>query len=454
MKKTYRLKKSLATAGLLAVALAGATGAQAQSADALLDKLVEKGILSVKEANALKEQSDNDFTKAYSTKSGLPDWVTSMRLNGDLRLRYDQIISQDAASQDRNRFRYRLRFGFTAVLKDDFEVAFALTSGQNDPISNNQTLDDNGNKKPITIDKVYVKWNPIHDGDWNAGITLGKMENPLVSPSTMLFDKDYTPEGAAIEASYKLNDQHTFRATAMGFLLDESGASSRDPMLLGGQVRWDAAWSSKFSTTLGGAILNLKKADALINNTVPDIGGGNTRIGAAGNVAANNVAPLANKIHALYADVGATYTFEKAPLYNGAFPVTFSADVLKNTGASANNDAWSAGVTIGKAGKKGLWELNYRYTRLEADAWYEELSESDFGAYYKTSLPGTAYTGQSGTGYRSGTNVKGHWLKATYNVYDSMSLSVAYFLTDLINKPGAPYDSGTGRLFVEAVWKY
>jgi hypothetical protein len=439
MKKTYPVKKSLAAATLLAVALAGAGSAQAQSADALLDKLVEKGILSVKEANALKEQSDNDFTKAYSTKTGLPDWVTSMRLNGDLRLRYDQISSEDSASQDRQRFRYRLRFGFTAVLRDDFEVAFALTSGQNDPISNNQTLDDNGNKKPITIDKVYVKWNPIHDGDWNAGITLGKMENPLVSPSTILFDKDYTPEGAAIEASYKLNDQHTFRATAMGFLLDESGASSRDPMLLGGQLRWDAAWSSKFSSTLGGAILDIRKADALVTATVPDIGGGNTRLAST--------AP-ANQFRALYADAGVTYTFEKAPLYNGAFPITFSGDVLKNTGASANNDAWSAGVTIGKAGKKGLWELNYRYTRLEADAWYEELPESDFGAFYKVAPVGGA------TGYRSGTNIRGHWIKATYNVYDSMSLSVAYFLTDLINKPGAPYDSGTGRLFVEAVWKY
>jgi hypothetical protein len=378
-----------------------------------------------------------------------------MRLNGDLRLRYDRISSEDSASQDRDRFRYRLRFGFTATLKDDFEVAFALTSGQNDPISNNQTLDDNGNKKPITIDKVYIKWNPVHTGDWNASLTLGKMENPLVTPSTMLFDRDYTPEGGALEASYKVNDQHTFKALAFDYLLDEAGASSRDPMLLGAQARWDAAWSPQFSTTLGGAILNFKKAEALVNNTVPDIGGGNTRLGAPGNVAANNVAPPANAIRALYADAGVTYTFEKAPFYNGAFPITFSADVLRNTAASANNDAWSAGVTIGKAGKKGLWELNYRYTRLEADAWYEEMSESDFGAFYKTPLPGTAYTGQSGTGYRSGTNVKGHWIKGTYNFYDSFSLSVAYFLTDLINlPPGAAYDSGTGRLFVEGVWKF
>ena len=43
----------------------------AQSVDALLDKLVDKGILTVKEANELKAESDKDFTKAYQVKSGM-----------------------------------------------------------------------------------------------------------------------------------------------------------------------------------------------------------------------------------------------------------------------------------------------------------------------------------------------------------------------------------------------
>ena len=48
----------------------------------LLDKLVDKGILSVKEANELREEADKDFAKAYSVKSGMPDWVTALKLNG------------------------------------------------------------------------------------------------------------------------------------------------------------------------------------------------------------------------------------------------------------------------------------------------------------------------------------------------------------------------------------
>ena len=52
--------------------------AHAQSADALLDKLVDKGVLSVKEANELREQADEGFLKAYQAKTGMPDWVTQL----------------------------------------------------------------------------------------------------------------------------------------------------------------------------------------------------------------------------------------------------------------------------------------------------------------------------------------------------------------------------------------
>src|SRR5678816_1386070 len=106
--------------GLAATCALGGT-ALAQSSDALIDKLVEKGILSVKEANELREEADKDFTKAYSVKSGLPEWVTSLRFNGDLRMRFDRITTEDSSFADRDRFRYRLRFGYTAVLKDNWE---------------------------------------------------------------------------------------------------------------------------------------------------------------------------------------------------------------------------------------------------------------------------------------------------------------------------------------------
>jgi hypothetical protein len=149
-------------------------------------------------------------------------------------------------------------------------------------------------------------------------------------------------------------------------------------------------------------------------------------------------------------DGGVTYTLESFPFYNGPFPINISGDYVRNLAAHTglHNDGYSAGFTLGKAGKKGLWELNYRWTQLGADAWYEELVESDFGAFYRTAPVGGA------AGYRSGTNVRGHWIKGTYNVWDSFSFSVAYFLTELVNENPAGLSSQTGRLFIEGVWKF
>ena len=70
MHNTNCLKKlGIASAASLLL-VASAAG---QSADALIDKLVEKGILTVKEANELREEADRNFSQAYSVKSGMPD---------------------------------------------------------------------------------------------------------------------------------------------------------------------------------------------------------------------------------------------------------------------------------------------------------------------------------------------------------------------------------------------
>src|SRR5882762_11282054 len=107
MKKTRNLK----IAALILAANLSALGAWAQSADALIDKLVEKGILTVKEANDLREDTDKNFSQAYSVKSGMPEWVSALKFNGDFRGRFEQNNADNPAYFTRNRFRYRVQIG-------------------------------------------------------------------------------------------------------------------------------------------------------------------------------------------------------------------------------------------------------------------------------------------------------------------------------------------------------
>lgn len=422
---------------------------QAQSSDALIDKLVDKGILTVDEAKDLRVEADKDFKAALQAKSGMPDWVTSYKISGDFRGRFEDIAIKDTPVPDRERFRYRLRAGLTVNMLDDLEAGFRLTSDEparnnstgGDPISGNTTMTGNGSKKFIYIDQAYGKWSPLHDNGWTGGVIAGKMENPFTL-SDLVFDPDYTPEGAALQLGYEVNDQHTVRFNGGGFSLLEianSGGDGSDVYLFGGQVRLDSKWNSKLSSSAGFAYLDIPNASKLTTASEPDQNAGNWRTGGV----------LDNKMRVMVADAAVTYLLDSFPLYNGAFPIKLAGEFLQNPSANTQDTGWSAGFTFGKAGKKGLWEVSYRYKHLEANAWYEELVDSDTGAYY-----GAAYHGSpTAAGYFSGTNIKGHVFKGVYNFTDSFSFNVTYLLTTLVERPN-DMDSQTGRLQVDANWKF
>ena len=440
--KIIQLKPALVAA---AASVALVSGAHAQTADALIDKLIDKGILTVDEAKELREESDKDFNRAYASKSGMPDWVTALKFNGDMRGRFEGFYGESDAFKQRNRFRYRLRFGVTANLFDDFEVGLRLTSSEangtfgGDPISGNTSFADNGSKKFIYFDTAYAKWSPIHTAEWAGSFTIGKMDNPFVFPSTMMFDRDYTPEGAAAQFAYTFNDHHSLKIVGAGFMLDEIGGNGQDPYVVGGQVRWDGIWNPHWAATLGAAGFSIANEESLSNGNVPNVNRGNTRNGAT--------AP-AFDFNPIYVDGGVTWTLASFWRYAGPFPINISGDYVNNPAASSENEGYSAGITFGKAGKKGTWELAYRYARLEADAWFEEFTESDFGAFYGVALANSGLT----AGYGAGTNVKGHWVRLSYSPYDSLTLSAACFFTELI-VPTSP-DSDMTRLQVDAMWRF
>src|SRR6266540_613673 len=81
--KSKKIKWTMA--GTVASA-AFCANAAAQSSDALLDKLVQKGILSAQEAKDLREDAKKDFDKSYRRQTSMPDWVTSLRFTGDFRV--------------------------------------------------------------------------------------------------------------------------------------------------------------------------------------------------------------------------------------------------------------------------------------------------------------------------------------------------------------------------------
>ncbi|HWQ90804.1 MAG TPA: putative porin [Clostridia bacterium] len=415
---------------LAAVACACPLAGSAQSADALIDKLVDKGILTVNEANELREETDKNFTQAYSVKTGLPDWVSSMKFNGDFRGRFEGFYTEDDLAVDRNRLRYRLRYGVTVNFLQGFEAGLRLGSGDIDsypasgidPISNNQTFQNNGSKKGIFLDLAYGRWLFVNRPAGTALVTLGKMENPFTL-TDLVFDHDYTPEGLAAQFTYKLADGHSLQLNSGAFVLDEISASTSDPALLGAQLLYQADLSKKISLSAGATFLAITSEEQLANNRVPNINAGNTR---------NADGTPAFDFNPVVADLGVTYTLDTMRFYNGAFPIRLAAEYIYNGGAPsrADNDAWAAGITFGKAGKRKTWEASYHYKWLGANAWWEELVDSDFGAFWASPQ---ANSGMSSAGYAAGTNVRGHVVRLAYAPTDFLTLSTKFIYTHLID---------------------
>lgn len=462
--RNFKSTLSGVATGLLGSWMVGSS-ALAQSSDAIIDKLVQKGILTAEEGKELREEANQNFTTAYQVKSGMPEWVTALKINGDFRGRFEGFYSgaevADTAGNlsnftDRTRFRYRLRLGVTAVIQDNFEVGLRLTSAEpagnfgGDPIAGNTTLDSNASKKFVYVDLAYAKWSPLNTARWYGSTTFGKMENPFTF-SSIVFDADYTPEGIAFQTAYNLSKAHVAKLNLGGFVLSELGSSSADDAYLGGaQILVNSTWSKKVSTSAGIAALGILHADGQgLNNTeVPNVNRGNTR-DAAGN--------LLYRFNPIVGDLFLTYTMDRFPVFTGAFPIRAGGEVIYNPAApsSVDNHGYTVGVLFGKSGKKGTWDLSYQYRWLGADAWYEELVDSDFGALYQaaqpnSTTPSTAFPG----GYFAGTNVKGHLVRFNYSPYDPLTLTFSWYYTWLIDSFPAGTDSQMSRVQVDAAWKF
>jgi len=465
-----RIKTSLLGGAIVGGLLASSLSSHGQAADALLDKLVQKGVLTLDEANELRDQSDKDLHKAYQTKTGMADWVTSMQFNGDFRGRFERNASDDVAYHTRDRLRYRVRFGITTVMLDNFEVGLRLASGNAQfnpggtlvggaPITANQDLGSLETRKFLWIDAAFARWTAVRNGDWLVTGTFGKMDNPF-QLSNMVFDHDINPEGMASQVAYTFNDQHTLRATGGYFMLDEINQSAsgvgagvidpeRDPAFAGGQLMLESKWSGKFETAVGASVFGVDARKSLSAKTQPLYNTGNSR---------NADGVLLHNYNPIIGSASATYKLDSFPLYAGAFPIKVSGEYLNNPGASADNQGYRVGLTFGKAGHKRTWEIGYRYQRLEADAWFDAMVDDDNGGFYGKGNPQLTGTGKV-NGWFGGTNVKGHLVQATYSFTDFLNLSVTYYLNDLIRDvptaaalPGQSSDAS--HFMVDLMWKF
>ncbi len=451
-----------------AFAIAGAAAAAADiDGNALLNLLVQKGVVTGDEAARLRTEltakPDKPAEAAKSKVAALPDSVSGVKIGADFRARFEQNNADDSSFFTRNRYRYRMRIGATTTFVDNFDVGVRIASGNplfnpggtlvgGSPITANQDLNSLESRKFLWIDAAYAKWTPIKNDEAKLSATVGKMDNPFAL-SPMIWDADIAPEGGALQLDNKLSAQHSLRTTGAFFVLDEvnqgvgavpSIKPTHDPYVYGGQASLESKWSSDFETSIGVAGFDISNRSSLSSKVQPYYNSGTSRDAASG--------VLKYKIHPVIGTASATWKMPQFPGYAGAFPIKASGEWMRNSGAPTQNKAYRLGLNLGKAGKRDAWEFNYRYQRLEADAWFDALVDDDNGAFYLTGNPQLVGTGKA-NGWFGGTNVKGHWFQFTYSPTDYLNLTATWYLNELIvNAPSGKSDAG--HFFFDAMWKF
>jgi len=422
--------------------------------DALVQKLVEKGILTDKEAVQLKGEIASEEKKSQETgfKTQLPDWVQNIKLSGDFRLRdqYQRRFIPGATGSAKNhlaqnRGRFRARLNVEDQINDKIKVVFGLaTEGGKDngslanSRSNNVTFggnsggvgDNNGtfSKPYVAINKAYAVYTP------NQYITLtgGKMDNPIWEPASLLWDPDITPEGGAIQLQKKINDYLTPFSTNAFFDLksitpDTTTVSAKtDPYMFVSQEGIKGNLTEKVYYKAAGSYYNIINTNHLqLDNRPSAPNNMNTVSPCPGSSSAYCYQYSYNLIGAS-AELGMNDPLGEllpSPLYIpqvGAFGQYF-----KNMNPSHQNSAWQIGGYIGNSSINGwgTWKLQSFYKVLERDSWLDSLPDDDF--------------------YSGATNTKGWRSQLDIGLAKNTWFTVSYFHTNRFKNINTFSNAGT-----------
>jgi hypothetical protein len=214
--------------------------ADANSDDALLDGLVQEGLLSHAQAARVKAKVDEaSEEQTPASKIALSDAVKKLTFYGDGRLRFENIDQHNhyEAPVLTDRERYRLRIGADYVYSDNLKAGFELESGTADD-SANQTFGSTFTKASINVGKIYLRYDPF---DWLTAYA-GKFTNPWYTTTDMVYSLDLNPEGGAELLTFHPTDNLTVGLTAVQYIYINSnegtitGINNNDVQIIGNQI--------------------------------------------------------------------------------------------------------------------------------------------------------------------------------------------------------------------------
>ncbi len=480
--------------------LAGPPAPAAPSA--LPDEARDKKIEDLEqEVGILKRQREVDeeakATAALApkpVKTSIGSWVNEMRWYGDIRLRLEDFENPsdwtkspgaplNADQPDRIRYRVRLRLGVDMKVQDwaDFDVRLAtgdsLSGSTFSGTSENTTFGNSFRKKAAVVDLAYVTIHPPA-WDWfkaSGGIVPQPYWN-AVNISPMFYKSEVTPQGLTEQLNHKFGDYQQFRVFAnLGqFVITEQAGSSSPATPPSGPVIENEGADAYLFDSQAGIEANLDPVPLKLTAAVGFFGTDNLGKTVPGDSASQgnslNVNPNSpyngaylSDFHVLNGQGEVAWTINPKPFLGTPPVLTLGGEFLKNASHAYENapggdytEAWGAQAVFGQAKTKGQWQVGYEYKRLEANSTWDAIVDDNFSVGYggRNAVPG------------NGTDIKGHIVNATYNLFDWWQLSATAYLAerisplDVVNRPPfrshpiSPSGDLAARIIVDSTFKF
>lgn len=354
-------------------------------------------------AAAQPATSDKPSETAKPSSPPANAWTQNVRVGGDLRYRHEMIGIESGT--DLTRHRIRARLDITGRVTDTVSAGFKLSTGGDDPVSGNQSLDGGLSRKEFGVDQAYFRWQPAK----GTTVVGGKFATPFVRAGShpLIFDGDLNPEGLAISHA-----SEPWFANAAGYWIEERQGAP-DSLMLGGQLG--------IKRTLHGVgivagmsyydYVNARGQTPFFTTSRK----GNTLVGGR----------YAN-------DFNLVEAFGELEFKAGGRPLRFFGSYVNNIAADRFDDAYVLGVTYGKASASNTWEIGYAYQDLAADSVIGIFTDSDFGG--------------------GGTDNHGHVLKLGYALSPNWGLHLTYFNDEVGGNAGTA--KGYQRLQADVNFKF
>ncbi|MFZ5585451.1 MAG: putative porin [Thermodesulfobacteriota bacterium] len=300
--------------------------------------------------------------KAATAK--MPSWLERISLFGDLRLRMEHKVTDDfngKSTDDRTRWRYRLRFGARSQIHEDLQVGLRMASGSDDdPTSTNETMTNWFSEKSWGIDMVWASWTPGALPDKFLNLTAGKVANPYKT-TNIIWDSDVNPEGVFANLTFNKKGALKPFITLGAFSVKEQASDNPgDAYLYAPQV--GLLWKQgACDLTLAASYYDWSKYEKV----------GNFPTSLRGNVKLANGELPKFKVWDVYGKYAHKFGKVKASVW-GHYIKNSEDD---STGAASGKDS---GYDLGAGLDYGPFGLTFDYKVIEANATPGYFSDSDF----------------------------------------------------------------------------